>query len=33
LKQFAQATLPSLEKHKTMVEDLRSKVTGGSATQ
>jgi putative membrane protein len=33
LKKFAEATLPSLEKHKTMVEDLRSKVTGGSATQ
>jgi putative membrane protein len=33
LKQFAQATLPSLEKHKTAVEDLRSKVLGGSATQ
>jgi putative membrane protein len=33
LKQFAEATLPSLEKHKTMVEDLKSKVTGGGATQ
>ncbi len=33
LKQFAEATLPSLEKHKTMAEDLKSKVTGGSATQ
>jgi putative membrane protein len=33
LKQFAQTTLPSLEKHKGMVEDLKSKVTGSSATQ
>ncbi|MBY0226977.1 MAG: DUF4142 domain-containing protein [Hyphomicrobium sp.] len=33
LKQFAQATLPSLEKHKDLAEDLRSKVVGGSATQ
>lgn len=33
LKQFAEATLPSLEKHKAMAEDLRSKVTGRSVTQ
>jgi putative membrane protein len=33
LQQFAEATLPSLEKHKTMVEDLRTKVTVGSASQ
>lgn len=34
LKQFAEATLPSLQKHKTAAEDLRAKVVGGSnATQ
>jgi putative membrane protein len=33
LKQFAEATLPSLQKHKTAAEDLRSKVSGGNATQ
>lgn len=33
LRKFAEATLPSLEKHKTAAEDLRSKVTGGGATQ
>ncbi len=32
-KQFAEATLPSLEMHKTKIESLKSKVTGGSATQ
>ena len=33
LQQFAQNTLPVLEKHKTAAEDLRSKVTAGGATQ
>jgi putative membrane protein len=33
LKQFAQNTLPSLEKHKDAAEDLKSKVTTTGSTQ
>ena len=33
LKQFAETTLPSLKHHQKMAEELKSKITTGSATQ
>jgi putative membrane protein len=33
MKKFAEATLPTLEKHKSAVEDLRAKISGSSNTQ